>query len=366
VFSLQRMRAIALKEIRQLRRDRLTFGMIVGIPLVQMLLFGYALNTDVRHLVAAVADQSNTFLSRSLIADVQATQVVDVRYRAVDAKELEYMLKRGTVNIAIFIPPDFDRRLRDRQRVAAQLLVDGADPVILGAARQLTTMTANGRYFSGAPPTSTVFEVRAYYNPERRTAVNVVPGLIGVILTMTMVLFTSIAIVRERERGNMELLISTPVNKLELMAGKILPYIIIGVIQITIVLLLGIFLFDVPIRGTYTDIYLASTLFVAANLTLGLLISTAARTQFQAVQMMIFIFLPSVLLSGFAFTFEGMPKIAQYIAEVLPLTHFVRIIRGIVLRGASLADLANELGVLAVFTAITLIIALLRFRKRLD
>lgn len=366
MLNLQRIRAIAIKEIRQLRRDRLTFGMIVGIPLAQMLMFGYALNTDVRHLRAAVADQSNSFMSRSLISDVQASQVLDVHYRVTNAKELEHLLRRGKVNIAIFIPRDYDRRLREHKRAAAQLLVDGSDPVIMGAARQLANMITTDRYRSTRQALAPVFEIRAYYNPEGRTAVNVVPGLIGVILTMTMVLFTSIAIVRERERGNMELLISTPVTRFELMTGKILPYIVIGIIQITIILLLGVYLFHVPIRGTISNIYIVSTLFVAANLALGLLISTAARTQFQAVQMMIFIFLPSVLMSGFAFTFEGMPRLAQQIAEVLPLTHFVRIIRGIVLRGATLTELSFEIGVLVIFTAVTLSIAILRFRKRLD
>lgn len=363
---ITRLLAIVHKEVRQLRRDRLTFGMIVGIPILQIILFGYAINTDVRHLRAGVADQAHTQLSRLLVQDAQASQVVDVVVSVRTADELEEHLRRGDIAVGLYIPPDFGNRVQRGDRPPAQLLVDGSDPVILGAARQLAELPV--RYHSqplqsARAPT---FEIRNHYNPERRSAVHIVPALTGVILTMTMVLFTAVAIVRERERGNLEMLITTPVTSAELMIGKILPYILIGLVQVSIILILGVTLFDVPIAGDLTDIYLASLAFIAANLTLGLLISTQARNQFQAMQMTFFFFLPSILLSGFMFPFDGMPRPAQMIAELLPLTHFVRLIRGIVLRGAELGELFGELQALAVFTAVTLTLAVLRFRKRLD
>lgn len=361
-----RLFAVARKEVRQLRRDRLTFGMIVGIPLIQLVLFGYAINTDVRHLRAGVADEAGTQLSRDLVADAEASQVVTVARRVWTTAELLELLRRGEIKVGIAIPPDFERRLQQPGRPAAQLLVDGSDPLILGAARQLAQMERRHDTAVAAAESGPLFEVFSPYNPERRSAVHIVPGLIGVILTMTMALFTAVAIVRERERGNLELLINTPVRNAELMVGKILPYIAIGLVQVTFILALGHFLFQVPITGALGDIYLAALVFIAANLTLGLLISTLARSQFQAMQMTFLFFLPSILLSGFMFPFDGMPTAARYIAEVLPLTHFVRLIRGIMLRDAALGDLMGEVQALAAFAAVTMTIAILRFRKRLD
>ncbi len=361
-----RLYAIISKEVLQLRRDRLTLGLIVGIPFLQIMLFGYAINTDVRHLRGAVADLSNTSLSRQLVTNAEATQVMDVVMRADSAEQLESWLKAGRVVMGLYIPNDFDRRVAQGTRAAAQLLVDGSDPVVLGAARQLAQLDIRYDTARQMPHPLSFIEVRTHYNPERRSAVNIVPALIGVILTMTMVLFTAVAIVRERERGNLELLINTPVTTFELMLGKIIPYIVIGLLQVTIILLLGVFVFSVPINGTLFDIYFASLIFIAANLTLGLLLSTLAKTQFQAMQMTFIFFLPSILLSGFMFPFDGMPKPAQYIAEILPMTHFVRIIRGIVLRGAEVFQLSQELWALAAFAVMTMSLALLRFRKRLD
>jgi ABC-2 type transport system permease protein len=361
--SLLRIFAILGKEILQLRRDRLTFGMIVGIPFLQIVLFGYAINTDVRHLRAAVADQADTQLSRRLIADVQASQVLDVVNRVATAEELKILLDSGKIHVGLYIPPDFERRLQQDSRHAAHLLVDGADPVILSTARALSTMRFHE---DGQTGKAGVFEIRNYYNPERRSAIFVVPALIGVILTMTMVLFTAVAIVRERERGNLELLINTPVSSAELMIGKVVPYILIGLIQVTLILLLGSLLFDVPINGALLDVYLAALIFITSNLMLGLLISTAAKNQFQAMQMTFFFFLPSILLSGFMFPYDGMPKAAQYIAEVLPLTHFVRLIRGIILRGAELGQMLPDIGALLVFAAVMMTLAILRFKKRLN
>ena len=362
---LQRTIAIAGKEVRQLRRDRITFGMVIGIPLIQIIMFGYAINLDVRHLDAAVADLAKTSVSRQLVADTAATQVVDVIAEATSPEELEDMLRRGEITVGIFIPPDFARRLGDPSRPAGQLLIDGSDPSIANIAIQLAKLPFVARK-GEAPLGGNVYEIRNYYNPERRSAVQIVPALIGVILTMTMVLLTAVAIVRERERGNLEFLITTPIRNLELMIGKIAPYIVIGVIQVTIILLVGMFLFDVPVRGTLLDLYLASLAFIAASLSLGLMISTFARTQFQAMQLTFFVFLPSILLSGFMFPFDGMPRAAQLVAVLLPLTHFVELVRGIVLRGGTLAELLPGLRSLIVFFLITMTLAVLRFRKRLD
>lgn len=361
-----RLFAILHKEVRQLRRDRLTFGMIVGIPIMQIILFGYAINTDLRHLRAGVADQAGTQLSRVLVQDAQASQVIDIVAMVATAQELETLLRRGEIAVGLFIPEDFGQRLQRGTRPAAQLMADGSDPVLLSAARRLAELPLQYHSLAPAAARTPLFEVRNYYNPGRRSAVHIVPALIGVILTMTMVLFTAVAIVRERERGNLEMLITTPVTSVELMVGKVLPYILIGLVQVTIILALGVGLFDVPVRGALVDVYLAALAFIAANLTLGLLISTQAQSQFQAMQMTFFFFLPSILLSGFMFPFDGMPRPAQLFAELLPLTHFVRLIRGIVLRGAELAELAGELQALALFTAVTLSLAVLRFRKRLD
>jgi ABC-2 type transport system permease protein len=363
--SLSRIFAILLKEVRQLRRDRLTFGMVVGLPVMQMLLFGYAINTDVRNLKTAIADQADTHLSRQFVAALAQTQVVDIVGGVNSPRQLEALLREGSISIGVHIPHDFDRRIVDRTRAASHLLVDGSDPTILGVANQLRAMPF-GFDAGDAGPAAQVIEVRPYYNPERRTPVNIVPGLMGVILTMTMILFTAVAIVRERERGNLELLINTPVSSAELMIGKVVPYILIGMLQLALILAVGRLLFDVPVRGSIVDLYLAAFAFIAANLALGLFISTAARTQFQAMQMTIFIFLPSILLSGFMFPFEGMPLVAQWLGEVLPNTHFIRLTRGIMLRGASIGDLYRDVGYLLGFALVAMTGAALRFTKRLD
>ncbi len=363
--SLQRIIAIAVKEVLQLTRDRITFGMIIGLPLLQITLFGYAINLDVRHLVAGVADLANTQMSRQLVTDTAATQVVDIETHVPSPEALEELLRRGEITVGIYIPPDFSRRLRDDSRVAAQLLIDGSDPAVANIAIQLASLRFDLRKGVVAG-SARIYEIRNFYNPERRSAVQIVPSLIGVILTLTMVLFTSVAIVRERERGNLELLITTPIRNLELMIGKIAPYIVIGLIQVSIILIVGRLLFDVPVRGSLTDLYLASLVFIAASLSLGLMISTFAKTQFQAMQLTFFVFLPSILLSGFMFPFDGMPAIAQWAARLLPLTHFVELVRGIVLRGAELRELLPSLGALTIFFVITMSLAVIRFRKRLD
>ena len=366
----RRLWAIVIKELRQLRRDRITLAMIVGIPVIQLVLFGYAINMNLRGLDAGIADQSGTAGSRALVMDMLATGVVAPVATANTPQQLMAMLRRGEISVGIVVPPDFERRRIDGRPVA-QVLVDGSDTTVQGAAAQLAQVPIDSdapdmRAPARSTPPSGRISVVSFYNPQRRSAVDIVPGLIGVILTMTMVLFTGIAIVRERERGNMELLIATPLTSAELMIGKVLPYVVIGLLQTSVILALGVWLFAVPVRGSVLDVYLATGLLILANLALGLLISTRAQSQFQAMQMTFFVFLPSILLSGFMFPFAGMPKIAQRFAELLPLTHFLRLIRGIMLRGASLRELWGDVLALAAFIAVMMVAAILRFRKRLD
>lgn len=363
--SLTRIQAVAAKEVRQLRRDRLTGGMIVGIPLFQILIFGYGINSDVRHLRAGYVDYAHTAASRALLGDLQATQVVQWVEHAQGPEELRRLIAAGKIAAGVYIPPDFERRRIEGNRPVAQVFVDGSEPGVEAALRALANFPLRLRASDvTSPPRS--LEVLTEYNPERRTAVQIVPALIGVILSMTMVIFTAIALTRERERGNLELLITTPVKSIELMIGKLSPYVIVGLLQTTIVLATGAFLFDVPFNGSIWQLYVGASLFIAATLSLGLVISTLAKTQFQAMQLGFFTMLPSILLSGFLFPFDGMPQAAQWLAQILPLTHFNQIVRGIVLRGASLSQLGPPLLKLAAFLIVAVMLAALRFRKRLD
>ncbi|WP_457095690.1 ABC transporter permease [Lysobacter sp. P5_B9] len=362
-MSTRRLFAIMVKELRQMRRDRITLAMIVGIPVMQLVLFGYAINFTLRDLDTAISDQAATAGSRALVMDMQNTGVINPVRDASSPQELMTMLRRGEISVGVVVPPDFERRRVDG-REAVQVLVDGSDTAVQAAAVQLAQTPLDSAAYVKPKPSQ--ISVVGFYNPERRSAINIVPGLIGIILTMTMVLFTAVAIVRERERGNMELLIATPVSSSELMIGKVLPFAGIGLIQTTLVLLLGAWLFDVPVRGSVLDVYAATILLILANLSLGLMISTKAQSQFQAMQMTFFVFLPSILLSGFMFPFSGMPKIIQYLAEVLPLTHFLRLIRGVMLRGASIFELWPEVLALVAFITLMMTTAILRFTKRLD
>jgi len=364
--SLSRLGAIVKKEVLQLSRDRLTFGMVFGLPIIQILLFGYAINTDVRHLRTAVANQAGTHLSQQFVSELRESQVVMIVDSVASPDALESLLRRGEISIGVLIPSDFDRRVADKSRAAVHILVDGSDPTILSVANRLRTMPIAFDSAPTAEQRQDQVEIRPFYNPERRTPVNIVPGLMGVILMMTMMLFTAVAIVRERERGNLELLINTPVSSAELMIGKVVPYIGIGLFQLAIILAFGRILFDVPIRGSVLDLYIAGSAFIAANLSLGLLISTVTHTQFQAMQVTVFILMPSILLSGFMFPFDGMPVVAQYIGEVLPTTHFIRLTRGIMLREAPIGELSRDFYYLVVFTAVAMTVAAKRFTKRLD
>lgn len=369
-MNLRRLWAVVLKELRQMRRDRITLAMIVAVPVMQLVLFGYAINLNLRGLAAGIADQANTAGSRALVMDMLATGVVAPVAEVHTPQELVGLIRRGEISVGIAIPPDFERRRADGSE-AVQVMVDGSDTTVQGAAAQLAQMPLASVVGVGEAPLASTPPARpvsvvAFYNPERRSAVNIVPGLIGVILTMTMVLFTGVAIVRERERGNMELLIATPLSRTELMVGKVLPYVAIGFLQTSVILALGVWLFAVPIRGSLLDVYAAAGLLILANLTLGLLISTRAQSQFQAMQMTFFIFLPSILLSGFMFPYAGMPRVAQWISELMPLTHFLRLVRGVMLRGASLAELWIDALALVAFTVVVMGAAILRFHKRLD
>lgn len=371
MLSITRVGAIVFKELKQLSRDRITFGMIVMIPLVQLILFGYAINTDVRHVPAGLVDDSRSSLARQLVQDLEASQVVEFQYFFPSLTEAETAITQGKVSAVLYLPDDFNRRVIEKERdptarPVAQWITDASDPMLTNAIKGLRQMPISIRGVPvNAAPTS-VYEVVSYFNPEQRSAVNIVPGLIAIILTMTMILFTSAAIVREREQGNMEFLITTPVRPLELMLGKILPYIFIGFFQMSIILSLGHVFFAVPLPGDIISVLVVTLCFILASLALGLLISTKAKTQLQAMQMTVFILLPSILLSGFIFPYAAMPKPAQWIAEVLPATHFVRMIRGVVLRDAHWTDLGGDIFCLLLFAVLGILIATLNFKKRLD
>jgi ABC-2 type transport system permease protein len=380
-MSLFRIQAILWKELLQLGRDRITFAMVVMIPLIQLLLFGYAIETNLRHIPVALVDHSQSGLSRTLVQMVEASQVVDFTEQYDDIAEAQQAVVAGHVRAVLIIPDDMASRVvrssavgmappraTDTQtsRPIAQWLVDGSDTIIGSAIKSLRSMPLAELFRKPANASVPTFEVTLFFNPEQRSAVNIVPGLVGIILTMTMILFTALAIVRENERGNMEMLITTPLKPIELMIGKIVPYIAIGLIQATLILGLGKLIFDVTMIGDLQVLALGTLLFISASLTLGLVISTIARNQLQAMQMTIFVLLPSILLSGFMFPYEGMPKLAQHIADLLPVTHYIRIVRGVVLRDAGIAEIGPQALWLLVFTTIGMLVASLRFRKKLD
>jgi ABC-2 type transport system permease protein len=331
---------IARKELLQLRRDRLTVAMMLFLPVMQLLLFGYAINTDVRHIPTIVYDQDQSAASRDLAASLRATGFYDWVGNARSFTEIEHALRAGRARVALVIPPRYSSDITRGRHTEVQLVVDGSDPqtvasatntaASLVAARSSQLMVARlAKSGAGAPLLPIELEPNTWYNPDLRTAVYIVPGLVGVILTMTMVMLTAMAIARERERGTLEQLIVSPVNKLELVVGKIVPYIAIGYVQMTLILGAGRVVFDVPLVGSIPMLYGLAFVFIAANLALGLFFSTLAKTQQQAMQMSFFFMLPNILLSGFMFPFEAMPRPAQWLSQALPLTHFLRIVRGI-------------------------------------
>ncbi len=380
MISPCRIAAVLKKELLQLRRDRMTFAMVIMIPLIQLLLFGYAINTNLRHVPVALVDESRTELSRTLAQIVQATQVVTITEELTTPQEAERAITESRVRAALIIPSDVSQRLarspsvglglpnatdQTSSRPVAHWIVDGSDTMVASAIKSLRTMPLTELLKQAPNRLVPTFEVTLYFNPEQRSAVNIVPGLVGVILTMTMILFTSAAIVRERERGNMEMLINTPIKSIELMIGKIIPYIFLGLIQVGIILGLGHILFDVPINGGLGTLLVVTLLFIIASLSLGLVISTLAQNQLQSMQMTIFVLLPSILMSGFMFPFDGMPQPVQMIAQVLPATHFMDMIRGVVLRDASLYELRWGILWMIGFAVLGLLAATLRFKKRL-
>ncbi|HTJ41202.1 MAG TPA: ABC transporter permease [Kofleriaceae bacterium] len=365
-MRLHRILVVARKELIQLRRDRLTIGMMVMLPLMQLVLFGYAIDTDVRHMPTVVYDADRTAASRDLARRLEVTGYYDIVGEARGYDDIQVAMRSGDAGVALVIPARYGSDLARGRPAHVQLLVDGSDPQTVASASNTAASVIGALSALGAhrPPAIDV-ATSILYNPDLRTAVYIVPGLVGVILTLTMVMFTSMAIVRERERGTLEQLIVSPVKSTELVIGKILPYIVAGYVQMTLILIVGTQLFDVPFIGTISLLYLLASLFIAGNLALGLFFSTLAKTQQQAMQMSFFFLLPNILLSGFMFPFAGMPKFAQILSTGLPLTHFLRIIRGIVLKGAGFAELAPEVLSLAIILGVLVILTSVRFRKKL-
>jgi ABC-2 type transport system permease protein len=374
-ISWARVFAVFLKELVQMRRDRPTFAIMILIPIVQLVLFGYAINTDPRHLPAVIEMREDGPLTRSFLSGLRQSTYVDIVAVAHSAEEADAMLRSGRVSFLIDIPEGFERRLIRGERPQILIAADASDPVAAGGVVSGIQAIADRAFapdFRGplsflarAPPPYEIV-VHRRYNPAGVTAFNIVPALLGVILTMTMVMITSIALTRETERGTMENLLATPVRPIEVMIGKTTPYIGVGAVQVIIVLIVSTLLFQIPFAGSLLAFLGAVALFIFANLMLGYLISTVARTQMQAMQMTFFIFMPSILLSGFMFPFRAMPEWAQAIGECLPITHFLRIVREIVLKGAGFADILGDMWPLMVILGVLAALALLRFRRTLD
>lgn len=374
-FSFARVAAILIKEFQQMLRERLTFAMAIGVPVMQLILFGYAINNDPKGLPTALVAYDNGPLARSLVAAIQNTGYFHVVAQPATEAQAERLLETGDVQFVLAIPPDFSKRVLRGEKPAVLVAVDATDPSAasnaIAALGQLTP-TALAHDLTGPlatlQPREPPFELRIHrrYNPEGLTRYNIVPGLIGTILTMTMVMLTSLAMTRERERGTMENLLATPVRPFEVMVGKILPYIIIGYIQLSVIILAAVLLFGVPILGSVTLLMGVIGLFMLANLGVGFTFSTLASNQLQAMQMTFFFFLPSMLLSGFMFPFRGMPPWAQMLGEILPLTHLLRAVRAIMLKGANLAEVAPNLWPMALFLLVVGGIALKRYRQTLD
>jgi ABC-2 type transport system permease protein len=374
-FSWPRFAAMVMKEFIQMRRDRLTFAMMVGLPLIQIILFGFAINFDPKHLPTAVLSADNSIFARSFIRSLENSGYFQVLFKPRTEAEVEHLLASGDAQFVVTIPENFARKLVRGERPVLLMEADATDPIATAnaiATFNTLSFTALDRDLNGSleylkgqnPP----FELRVHrrYNPEGITAYNIVPGLTGVILTLTMVMMTGLAITRERERGTMETLLATPVRPFEVITGKIIPYIIVGYIQVALILLALWLIFGVPIRGSLVLLSVSVLLFIIANLMVGITFSTLAKNQMQAMQMTFFFFLPSLLLSGFMFPFRGMPEWAQYLGELFPLTHFLRIVRGILLKGNALPEILPEIWPLALFLAVAATVALIRYRETLD
>jgi ABC-2 type transport system permease protein len=363
--------AVLVKEFIQLRRDRVSFAMIILIPLIQLLLFGYAINTNPRHLPTAVLLQEHSDLGRSILAALKNTEYFRVTELPRNEAELDELLASGKVLFGVEVPANFERSVRRGDKPTMLIVADATDPVAAGSAlgalnQVVITALAHDRAIpdSAALP----FEIRTHarYNPAGVTQLNIVPGLVGTILTMTMLIFTALSVTREIERGTMESLLSMPITPVEIMLGKIVPYIMVGFVQASLIIGIGVLLFGVPIIGSLAVLASLSTLFIATNLSIGYTFSTVAQNQLQAMQMSLMFFLPNILLSGFMFPFAGMPVWAQWIGEALPLTHYLRIVRSIMLKGSSISDLHYDAVAMLVLMLIAMTIAVRRFRRTLD
>jgi ABC-2 type transport system permease protein len=367
----RRSYAMMVKEFIQLRRDRVSFAMIVMIPVMQLLLFGYAINTTPRHLPTAVLLQEDSDLGRSILKAMENTSYFQFTHEVHTVAEFDALLLSGKVLFGVEIPRGFERAVRRGDRPALLVAADATDPVAagsaLGALGQLM-QTALQHDLSVGDPATLPFEIRAHarYNPAASSRLNIVPGLVGTILTMTMLIFTALSVTREIERGTMENLLSMPITPVEVMLGKIVPYVLVGFIQATLIIGIGVLLFGVPVQGSLLLLALLSTLFITTNLSIGYTFSTIVQNQLQAMQLSMMFFLPSILLSGFMFPFAGMPLWAQYLGEGLPLTHFVRIVRAIMLKGATIENLRYDALALAVLMLLAMTIAVTRFRRTLD
>ena len=374
-FSLSRWWGIVLKEFLQLKRDRITFGMVVGMPIVQLILFGYAINTDPKNLPTAVVISEHSEFTRSYLEAMKTSGYFKFVAELSSEEEARAALARSDVQFIVNFPADFTRQLLRGERPALLIEADATDPAAAGAAiasvRELVTSVVRKDLkgtlapLAGGPAPSEV-RVHKLYNPEGLTQHNIVPGLMGVILTMTMVMMTGLAMTRERERGTMENLLATPAQPLEVMTGKIVPYVFIGLIQSTIILLAARYLFGVPFVGSVAVLYVVALVFIAANLTVGITLSSIAQNQLQAMQLTFFYFLPTMLLSGFMFPFQGMPRWAQWIGDVLPATYFMRLVRGILLKGNHWPDLWPHIWPMMVFTVVVMTFAVVFYRKTLD
>jgi ABC-2 type transport system permease protein len=374
-FSAARWWSVVLKEFLQLRRDRITFAMIVGLPIIQLALFGFAINSDPKHLLTGLLVQDRSEFTRSFLEGMKASAYFDVVGEFADEGAAQAALARGKVQFVLTIPPDFTRRLLRGERPSVLLEADATDPSATGNAiaaalhmpQSVATKDLAGPLapLAGGMP---AFEVRVHslYNPEGITQYFIVPGLMGVILTMTLVLMTGLAITRERERGTMENLLAMPLRPLEVLSGKIVPYVAIGLVQVSIILAAARLMFNVPFEGNLITFYGAALFFIAANLTVGISLSSLAQNQLQAMQLTMFYFLPNILLSGFMFPFQGMPAWARFIGEALPLTHFNRLMRGILLKGNGWPDLWIDIWPIALFIAIAMFVALRFYRKTMD
>ena len=357
------------KELLQLRRDRLTFAMMTGIPAIQLLLFGFAIQTEVRHLPTVVLDESATQQSRALIDRMVNTGNFDLVRTVPDREALRAEIESGRARAAIVIPPDYARDLLRGRTAHAQVIVDAADPMASSAALSGAALAGQAEAVERLPAMRALpieVRVRPWYNPDLRSSTYIVPGIIGVLLSLTLVLITSMAIVRERERGTLEQLVVTPIGRTSIMLGKLTPFLLIGYVQITVVLLMGWIVFHVPVRGSLLALYVLSFPFMVASLGVGLLVSTMVKTQAQAVQLGFFYILPNILLSGFMFPRIAMPAPAQWIGALLPLTYYLDVLRGVLIKGVPVSQLLDEGAILSLFSVVLITLAVRRFRKTVE